>query len=148
LPCPAEMGASIHISNTRSSITDTVFVSRSTGTVPRKWMPDTPKGLASVVYEDILFLNQGNMKPSRGDLRCIIYGHLIRLAIWALRTGWSKEIDTKVRLSKIENWISEFGGLNNVEMYLNDLLGNVPVKQSMGVRESEAIYGRDDEIPF
>jgi len=88
------------------------------------------------------------MKPSRGDLRCIIYGHLIRLAIWALRTGWSKEIDTKVRLSKIENWISEFGGLNNVEMSLNDLLGDVPVKQSMGVRESEAIYGRDDEIPF
>jgi putative DNA methylase len=148
LPCPAEMGASIHINNTRSSITDTVFVSRSTGTVPRKWMPDTPKGLASVVYEDILFLKQSNMKPSRGDLRCIIYGHLIRLAIWALRTGWSKEIDTKIRLSKIENWISEFGGLNNVEMYLNDLLGDVPVKQSMSVRESEAIYGRDDEIPF
>jgi len=148
LPCPAEMGASIHISNTRSSITDTVFVSRSTGTVPRKWLPNTPRGLASVVYEDIQFLKQGNMKPSMGDLRCIIYGHLIRLAIWALRTGWSKEIDTKVRLSKIENWISEFGGLNNVEMYLNDLLGDVPLKQSIGVRESEAIYGRDDEIPF
>ncbi len=148
LPCPAEMGASIHISNTRSSITDTVLVSRSTGTIPRKWVPDTPRGLASVVYEDIELLKQGNMKPSRGDLRCIIYGHLIRLAIWALRTGWSKDIDTKIRLSKIENWIYEFGGLNKVEMYLNDLIDDVPVKQSVGIRESEAIYGRNDEIPF
>ncbi len=31
LPCPAEMGASIHISGTGSSIVDTVFVCRSTG---------------------------------------------------------------------------------------------------------------------
>jgi len=149
LPCPAEMGASIHISNTRSSITDTVFVSRSTGTVPRKWVPENPRGLASVVREDIAFLRQGNMNPSRGDLRCIIYGHLTRLAIWALRRGWRKEIDTKIRLSKIENWISEFGGLKDVEVHLNDLLDDVPVKQVMAVRESEAIYGGDDsEISF
>ena len=109
---------------------------------------DTPLGLASVVREDIEFLKQGTMKPSRGDLRCIIYGHLIRLAIWSLRAGWNKKIDTKIRLSKIESWISEFGGLNDVEIYLNDLLEDIPVKQFMGVRESEAIYGRDDEIPF
>ena len=36
MPCPAEMGASIHINGTGSSIIDTVFVCRSTGTVPRK----------------------------------------------------------------------------------------------------------------
>ena len=149
LPCPAEMGASIHISNTRSSITDTVFVSRSTGTVRRKWVPDTPMGLASVVREDIESLKQGNMNPSRGDLRCIIYGHLIRLAIWSLRTGWRKEIDTEMRLGKIENWISEFGGLQGVEMYLDDMLAAVPEKQSMVVKESKAIYGGDDdEITF
>ena len=88
------------------------------------------------------------MKPSRGDLRCIIFGHLIRLAIWALRTEWSKDIDTKIRLNRIETWISEFGGLNNVEMYLNEMLDDVPEKQSVWVRESEAIYGRDDEISF
>jgi adenine-specific DNA methylase len=34
LPCPAEMGASIHISGTGSSVVDTVFVCRSTGSVP------------------------------------------------------------------------------------------------------------------
>ena len=33
LPCPAEMGASIHISGTQSSVVDSIFVCRSTGTV-------------------------------------------------------------------------------------------------------------------
>jgi hypothetical protein len=33
LPCPAEMGASIHISGTGSSVVDTIFVCRSAGTV-------------------------------------------------------------------------------------------------------------------
>ncbi|NLG83871.1 MAG: hypothetical protein GX493_04515 [Firmicutes bacterium] len=32
-PCPAEMGASIHINGTASSIVDTVFVCRSTGRI-------------------------------------------------------------------------------------------------------------------
>lgn len=149
LPCPAEMGASIHISNTRSSITDTVFVARSTGTMRRKWVPDTPQGLAMVVHEDYKSLKLGSMKPTRGDLRCIIFGHLIRLAIWSLRKGWHKKIDTETRLYKIESWISEFGGLQGVEMHLGDMLSTVPEKQSMAVRESEASYvGGDDEIPF
>ena len=100
LPCPAEMGASIHISNTRSSITDTVFVSRSTGTIRRKLVTDTPQGLALIVNEDIELLRQGNMKPARGDIRCIIFGHLIRLAIWGLRIGWNRKITTKTRLKK------------------------------------------------
>ena len=36
IPCPAEMGASIHINGTGSSIVDTVFVCRSQGTVSRR----------------------------------------------------------------------------------------------------------------
>ena len=46
LPCPAEMGGSIHIHGTASSIIDTVFVCRSTGTVPSRWLARTPEGIA------------------------------------------------------------------------------------------------------
>ena len=35
LPCPAEMGGSIHIHGTASSIVDTVFVCRDRGTTAR-----------------------------------------------------------------------------------------------------------------
>ena len=38
LPCPAEMGGSIHIHGTASSIVDTVFVCRDRGTTPRAWL--------------------------------------------------------------------------------------------------------------
>ena len=38
LPCPAEMGGSIHIHGTGSSIVDTVFVCRQSGTTPRSWL--------------------------------------------------------------------------------------------------------------
>lgn len=38
LPCPAEMGGSIHISGTGSSIVDTVFVCRRDGVVPARWI--------------------------------------------------------------------------------------------------------------
>ena len=149
LPCPAEMGASIHISHTRSSITDTVFVSRSTGAVPRKWITDHAEGLASIVRDDIAQLESGNMKPSMGDLRCIIFGHLIRLAIWSLRGHWRRDIDTKRRLKEVEQWIIEFGGLKGVEIYLDDIFDMVPEKRITAIRETEAIYGGDeDEISF
>jgi putative DNA methylase len=149
LPCPAEMGASIHISNTRSSITDTVFVSRSTGTIRRKLVTDIPQELAMIVNEDVELLKQGHMKPTRGDIRCIIFGHLIRLAIWTLRIGWNGEISTKARLRKVDDWISNFGGPQSVEMYLDHILSTAPEKQAMVIQESEAVYERPiDEISF
>jgi hypothetical protein len=45
------MGASIHINGTGSSIIDTVFVCRSTGTMQRKWLADSPEEVARIVKE-------------------------------------------------------------------------------------------------
>lgn len=38
LPCPGEMGGSIHIHGTSSSVVDTVFVCRDQGRAPRQWL--------------------------------------------------------------------------------------------------------------
>ncbi len=84
LPCPGEMGASIHINGTGSSIIDTVFVCRSTGSVPRRLITESASDIASLVSDDVEKLTSGGCRPSRGDIRCIIYGHLIRLAVWHL----------------------------------------------------------------
>ena len=84
LPCPAEMGGSIHIHGTActaSSIIDTVFVCRSTGTVLRKWLAGTPEEVAVIVAEDVALLEAAGRMPTRGDTRCIAFGHLIRLAV-------------------------------------------------------------------
>jgi len=129
LPCPAEMGASIHINGTGSSIIDTIFVCRSTGSVPRKDVVDSAKRVAELVEEDLAKLRAGNVRPTSGDVRCIAYGHLIRLAIWNLRQAWDKNLDTDKRLSKVSYWLLGFGGWGKIERHvaeLDDLYHDAP----------------------
>ncbi|MGB9498925.1 MAG: DUF1156 domain-containing protein [Dissulfuribacterales bacterium] len=118
LPCPAEMGASIHINGTGSSIIDTIFVCRSTGIMQRKWLADSPEEVAKIVEQDLAYLRAGNVKPTPGDIRCITYGHLIRLVIWSLRCGWDKNKPTASRLADVANWLQRFGGLAKVEKFI------------------------------
>lgn len=54
LPCPAEMGASIHINGTGSSIVDTVLVCRSTGSFPRRWLAQDSAGVAEIVTQQVM----------------------------------------------------------------------------------------------
>ena len=61
------MGGSIHIHGTASSIIDTVFVCRSTGTVPRRWLAATREEVAAIVAEDVALLEAAAGTPTRGD---------------------------------------------------------------------------------
>jgi hypothetical protein len=152
LPSPAEMGASIHISGTGSSIIDTVFVCRSTGRVPRKWVVESASEIAALVESDLEKLLKANVKPSQGDKKCITYGHLIRLAVWSLREDWNENSATSYRLEKIEDWLRDFGGWPEVEQHLgvptpfrSDSKNQLP----LAVSEDAAGYGAPDaEISF
>ena len=53
LPCPAEMGGSIHIHGTGSSIIDTVFVCRNQGQHLRQWLFESPQQLLVIVANDL-----------------------------------------------------------------------------------------------
>lgn len=149
LPCPAEMGASIHISGTSSSIIDTVFVCRSTGVVPRQWLTETPAGVAKIVDTDLAKLRCGNVEPTPGDIRCIAYGHLIRLAIWSLRKGWDMSRNTEARITCVERWLQEFGGLTEVIKNLDRPKHATKREKHLAVREQHATYGEGyAEISF
>lgn len=149
LPCPAEMGASIHISGTKSSIIDTIFVCRSTGTVPRKLIRNDPDRIAELIKEDIHKLQHGNVKPTIGDIRCIAFGHLIRLAVWFLRKDWDKEARTNQKIQEVATWIENFGGLAAIESHLDNDLSKAPRYQRMILSENKASYGEDNaEISF
>lgn len=115
LPCPAEMGASIHISGTDSSIVDTVFVCRSKGVTQRHLLADDPNSVAALVNEDVQRLRDGGVKVGVGDIRCMARGHLIRLAIWHLRGSWDKSIPTAAKLSAVSKQIDNMGGLPAIE---------------------------------
>ena len=146
LPCPAEMGASIHINGTGSSIIDTVFVCRSTGTMQRKWLAASPEEVSTIVKEDLALLRAGNVKPTPGDIRCITFGHLIRLAIWSLRNDWDSNSSTATRLSKVENWLRKFGGQGEWEKIIQNSKNDIKENTSLltaceHVAEPGAEYG-------
>ena len=109
LPCPAEMGGSIHIHGTTSSIIDTVFVCRSAGATPEGWLFDMPERLIEIVGEDLMQLASTGRTPTYGDTRCILLGHLTRMAIWTLRDGWDRARPTTEKLAAVRNRMTVFG---------------------------------------
>ncbi|MDY6912473.1 MAG: DNA methylase, partial [Chloroflexota bacterium] len=144
LPCPAEMSASIHINGTGSSIIDTVFVCRQTGSMQRKWLAGSPNEVARIVEKDLELLMAGNVKPTLGDFRCIIYGHLVRLAIWTLRLEWNNTEPTITRIAKVKDWLHHFGDWTEVERCMEH--NKTTVEQDaplFAVHESGAEYGAE-----
>ena len=109
LPCPAEMGGSIHIHGTSSSIIDTVFVCRNSGTTPESWLFDTPERLLEIVGEDLTHLASTGRTPTYGDTRCIVLGHLTRMAVWVLRDGWEGSRPTAEKIAIVRERITGYG---------------------------------------
>ena len=109
LPCPAEMSGSIHIHGTKSSIVDSIFVCRSAGAVPQRWLCDTASQLVALVADELADLEEAGRKPSLGDTRCVLFGHLTRLAIWRLRETWDAEAATQVKLESFAEAAAALG---------------------------------------
>jgi len=143
LPCPAEMGASIHINGTGSSIIDTVFVSRRTGTVPRKWLAESPTQLAEIVQSDVEQLADAGLKVTQGDIRCIIHGHLTRMAIWNLRNGWDLSLDYTGKMNAVLKWFALFGGLKAVLAGMTSVFQDASRKQQWLL---EGMVGEEEEV--
>ncbi len=141
LPCPAEMGASIHINGTGSSIIDTVFVCRTTGSVSRRTLPTSTEGVAFLICEDLAKLEKGNVKPTSGDTRCVAYGHLLRLAIWNLKGAWVKSAATSERIAAVSGWLRDFGGWPEIEGHLCSLTAWRNDERMAAVREAHENYG-------
>jgi putative DNA methylase len=148
IPCPAEMGGSIHINGTGSSIIDTIFVCRSRGKVPRCWIAESSEEIAGLVRDDIQHLRDGKVTPTRGDMRCIAFGHLIRLAIWRLRHSWEREKSVEEKLSIVADHLLNIGGFSAVERYLGDDFVQAPKLQHAVTQEDEAMYGASDGDVF
>ena len=109
LACPGEMVGSIHIHGTGSSIVDTVFVCRSTGRMPKRWVFRSANELQKMVSEELVLLQQAGLRPSAGDIRCIVFGHLTRMAVWVLRKEWDSTRQTKDKLAAIAEAMWSFG---------------------------------------
>lgn len=109
LPCPAEMGGSIHIHGTGSSIVDSVFVCRLPEYVRSSHLPATLTELHEQVRHELGQLRTAGMKPTAGDVRCIVYGHLTRMGVWRLHPSWHIDPPTQERLDRFADTVAAFG---------------------------------------
>jgi adenine-specific DNA methylase len=148
LPCPAEMAASIHISGTGSSVVDSIFVCRA----PKEQEPHKkaslvkPAEIAEVVRKDCALLRAGGVEPTAGDIRCILFGHVIRFVIRHLRTTWNGDSPVAKKLAMIGAWVEAFG-TRAVEA---ELLRKPPTGGSTGPDKAKPKArhgGPDAEIP-
>jgi hypothetical protein len=149
IPCPAEMGASIHINGTASSIIDTIFVCRLHGNVSKSLIVSSPQEVADLVHRDLERLREGNVKPTQGDIRCIAYGQLIRLSVWNLRTLWEKRKTASEKLNILANHLNAFGGFEAIEKYLTNDFDMAPLFRHAMAREAAEPYQvGENEISF
>lgn len=106
IPCPAEMGGSIHIHSTGSSIVDTVFVCRD---LAERQTPIPFDHLEALIRVEIAQLESAGMRPTHGDIRCITYGHITRLAVLSLYPDWDDEIPMADKLALFGNVLDGLG---------------------------------------
>jgi hypothetical protein len=118
LPCPAEMGGSIHIHGTGSSILDTVFVCRQSGATPRSWLFPDAAGLAEIMSAELADLRAAGMKPTAGDIRCMALGHITRMAIWRLKPVWNPMLTTAEKFAIFRRGMDRIASVDDVQRRL------------------------------
>jgi len=111
-PCPSEMIASIHINGTSSSKIDSVFVCRS------KFIKDVSKiNIFEKVMNDCKKLKLSDIKLGVGDVKCIMYGHIISETINDLNDLWDKRKNINEKLNIINmNIIEKMNKMNQNEL--------------------------------
>ena len=143
LPCPAEMGGSIHIHGTESSIIDTIFVCRDSGAVPENWLFDTPERLVEVVGEDLANLATAGRIPTLGDTRCIVFGHLTRMAVWQLHDGWNRSLPMTDKIAAFRDRAAGYGDPNELAQRapIPELTAGLPLFSRRATRPEDERHG-------
>ena len=116
-------------------------------------LPCTRGRLTSIrmLRSDLENLQQAGLKPTLGDARCLLFGHLIRLAVWQLRAGWCAEKTEKHKLGEIEAALQEIHPVDLLQRLAAQALSStsdIDLLARMRVAEVPTIYDTDDELPF
>ncbi len=151
LPCPAEMGASIHIKGTKSSVLDTIFVCRTTGTIRASQFDTSHEALERMLRADLENLQMAGLTSTVGDIRCLSFGHIIRLAVWQLRSTWRDDMPVMDKLAQVRTALQQIYPLDLLDQLAARMfssLSDVDLLAFMRVEEIQVAYDQDDEIPF
>lgn len=103
LPVPAEMGASMHIKGTASSVLDSVFVCRKGVVQPKIGRRSLLAKVRTQLAEDVSALRSAGLEVTRGDIACLLYGHVSRATVSELYADWDTELGVRAQLSAVEH---------------------------------------------
>lgn len=131
LPVPGEMEASMHIQGTGSSILDSVFVCRA-GIQPEScgWQALLAE-LEARLTEEIELLRRGGVAVSRGDVFCLLSGHISRILVHKLYGSWCPACSVEEKLEVARTSLKEIT-LEVDTKALVDQLMQVRVKDNEG----------------
>jgi adenine-specific DNA methylase len=122
LPAPAEMGASLHIARTGSSVLDSIFVCRAA--------PDSKacsgRELTDQLRIDVTALSAGGVKVTEGDMRCLLAGHLARLAVNRLRSAWDSALPLNERMARAHATVLELSSCIEAPTLLAQIRETLP----------------------
>jgi adenine-specific DNA methylase len=144
LPAAAEMSASLHISGTGSSILDSVFVCRKPTTTRKSKgrqveMPlDVSHECRTALAADAVAMRSGGVKITLGDLRCLIAGHVARIAIRTLRPAWNRDAPLPERLRTARECLERTTALADTPSSVEAVLSDVSPARSKSSSSREA----------
>lgn len=116
LPAVAEMSASIHILGTGSSVLDTVFVCRHT------LKQEQGTNIEELLSLDAEMMRRASVSLTRGDLRCLLAGHLARLTVNRLRSRWESKSPIPEKMVAARQTIAEIQKDRRTESLIAKLL--------------------------
>lgn len=151
LPCPAEMGASIHISGTKSSTLDTIFVNRRSGRVRASDFEASRASLKRLVKRDLVALKNADMELTSGDAYCLLLGHVSRLAIWQARKQWDTEASASDKISRMRNTFEEVFPSHHLSKLSDQILASTQEQKNLGPlfsAESQTAFETGQWIEF
>jgi adenine-specific DNA methylase len=126
LPAPAEMGASLHIARTKSSVLDSVFVCR------KRIGEADGIGVEERLRRDLEALAAAGIKVTEGDIRCLSAGHIARVGINRLRATWDPELPLGRRMLNAREVLNRAGYEIRVERLVMRLLKDVQTSVKSG----------------
>ena len=79
------------------------------GEAPEDWLFDSAEKLIEIVRVDLGRLEIAGRAATYGDTRCIIFGHLTRIAIWQMRAIWDRFLPTAEKIAAFRNSMIRYG---------------------------------------
>ena len=126
LPAPAEMGASLHINGTGSSVLDSVFICRRGADVPKEAL--AAKEIGAGLVSDCEEMQAGGVRVSAGDVRCLANGRLTQLAVEMLHEQWDAAREIEERLARATETLESLSAELREGLSADAVLSQLPTR--------------------